>query len=155
MTELITLLTLFLMLIITIFIVTTKNINKMLIMFFSIFALTSWIFALMGIKFLAIVYLIVYTGAVVVLFVIAAKTTQQQYVRSYRKPLQVLISIILPILIFWSIIKSENIKTIYNKIDYKTFSELLFNKNFVIVEIISLILLASIVGAINFLKKEN
>lgn len=146
-----------LILFITFFILISKNINMILIMSFSIFALTSAIFALMGIKFLAIIYLIIYIGAIAVVFIVAIKTTQQQknnFFKFKKIPL-IFLSLIFSFILFSLIIKTENTTDFYNYIDYKSFTDLLFNKNFVIIEIISLILVASIVGAINFLKKES
>ncbi|MCX7698983.1 MAG: NADH-quinone oxidoreductase subunit J [Candidatus Goldbacteria bacterium] len=157
--ELLVLIILSIILIIQILILFSKNIITIVAYTFLIFLFSATIFALMGFKFLAILYLITYTGAIIILFLISIKIIQPTVYKQKlsKRFLPFLISIIFSALIFiiFKHIKLNDIITQNNNINYLTLTDIIFNKNFILVEIISLMLIAAIIGTVNYLKKEN
>ncbi|MCX7641461.1 MAG: NADH-quinone oxidoreductase subunit J [Elusimicrobiales bacterium] len=160
MNDLTVTLILLIILLIQIVILFNKNAMIITILAFSVFLLSSLTFALMGFKFLAVLYLIIYAGAVVVLFLISIKIIEPQNYEKKDKILNKLfpfiVSIIFSTVILILFIKTEKNKTIIQEnINHLMLTDIMFNKNFIIVELMSLILITAIIGTINYLKKEQ
>lgn len=149
---------LFFILILHLLVIFLSNINNIIFLVFSIFVLTSAVFALMGLKFLAILYLIIYAGAIIILFIIAVKTInineKIKLLKSSKLP-SIILSSFLGGVLLYLLFKTTKPIGIYYAVSYITLTDMMFNKNLIVIEIISLMLIAAIVGVINFLKKEQ
>lgn len=157
MSEIIVNLLLFIILLLHSAIFFLRDITRIIPVVFLIFLFTSAVFAFMGFSFLAVLYLIVYVGAVMILIVVAVKTTditQKMSINLKNLPAFLLSGVFGGILIY--IFAKAETQTYQNlTLSYTALSDMLFNKNLLIVETISLILFASIVAVVNILKKEQ
>ncbi len=134
----------------------TNKISHIIFSVFLIFLLTSSAFFLMGLKFIGVLYLIIYAGAVIILMLISAQIIDiSQHIKTSLKNILLLFSS----LIFIAIVGFTFLKLPSKQIPLSTYtysvSEIMFNENFLSVEFISLILIAAIAGIINFLKRSD
>ncbi|MGC8867550.1 MAG: NADH-quinone oxidoreductase subunit J [Elusimicrobiales bacterium] len=135
----------------------TKNISSFIFLVFLIFILTSATLFIMGLKFVSVLYLIIYAGAVIILFIISTKSIEiSQNIKTSFKNIPLLVSSIVFITVLaMMILKTKTFQD--TVLSYYRFSivDIMFNKNFIAVEILSLILIAAIAGIISFLKEKK
>lgn len=149
----------FLIFLIQLLILFVNKINIFIILTFFIFLITSAVFFLLNLKLTAVLYLIVYAGAVIILIVISAKSINlEEKIRFNIKRFFPLISALIFTLIAGiTISKLPQIYSSDSNISYSDYQLLsnLFNKNFILIEIISLTLIAAIAGIINIMKESD
>ena len=139
----------------------SKDIFRSIISMFLIFLSTAVIYFLMGIKFLGIFQLIIYTGAIMVLFIVAMNTiinhkneTKTTLIENILIISGALLSILTTLFLFYKL-GSMPQNQIRWKADFFELSNVLFEKYFIQIEIISFILFVAVVIVYSIIRSEK
>ncbi|HOJ85754.1 MAG TPA: NADH-quinone oxidoreductase subunit J [Elusimicrobiales bacterium] len=145
----------------TVYVIFSKDMFKSFIAVFLVFLSTAVIYFLMGFAFLGVFQLIIYAGAIMVLFITAMNSIPETK-KSYKtKHISILFSLFISVLfvfLSWKAFK----KTIYSlnfsypqSVSFMEVSKKLFNDYPIQIEVVSLILFVAAVIVYSFLKGEE
>lgn len=154
-----------LMILSTVYLIFSSDIFKSFMAMFLVFFLTAIVYFIMGLKVIGTFQLIIYTGAIMVLFVVAMNSLAP--VKDIQKKICSIKNFIYTffVLVFgYMIYKVFDISYIYLSEGNKSLSytdsisllgKKMFSEYFLQIEVISLILFVAIVVAYNYLREEK
>jgi len=131
---------------------------------FIIFLSTGILYFIMGLKFLGIFQIIIYTGAIMVLFIVAMNTIPVSKDENIKNKKNIFNMIFPPLIglsfifFLYFLIKKRFTNIPYSNIPYISFSDIsktLFNDYYIQIEIISLMLFVAIVIVYSLIREEK